>query len=62
MKTESIRVASKTKAKVKKHIKKSKQSIGGFYDLAAEEKIARDIAMEAYIETGLQIQRTIPVK
>ena len=31
-----------TLAKVKEHVKKTKQKIGGFYDLAAEEKLLRD--------------------
>jgi hypothetical protein len=42
-KTESIKVDSKTKKKVIRHIKNTRQTIGGFYDLAAQEKIDRDL-------------------
>jgi hypothetical protein len=41
-KTVSIRVSETSLKKVKKHVKKTKQSIGGFYDLAAVEKIKKD--------------------
>lgn len=34
-----VRVEPETYEKVKGYIKKSKQSIGGFYTLAAEEKL-----------------------
>jgi hypothetical protein len=37
--TESIKVSQKTLKKVRRHIKKSKQTIGGFYDLAAEKEL-----------------------
>ncbi len=42
-KTESIKVDSKLKRKVERHIKNTRQTIGGFYDLAAQEKINKDL-------------------
>ena len=41
--TESIKVGSNCLRKVRRHVKKTKQSIGGFYDLAAKEKLDREI-------------------
>lgn len=37
--TEIVRVSASTHAKVKKRIGVTKQSIGGFFDLAAQEKL-----------------------
>jgi hypothetical protein len=40
--TQSVRINAETVGKVKKHVKKTKQTIGGFIDLAVEEKIKKD--------------------
>jgi hypothetical protein len=40
--TESVKVSKPILNKVRKHVQKTKQTIGGFYDLAAEEKIRND--------------------
>lgn len=50
--TESIKVGQKTLRKVRKYIKKSKHTIGGFYDLAAQEKLIREKNSEIYYEMG----------
>jgi hypothetical protein len=39
---EAMKVDAKTLLKVKKHIKNTRQTIGGFYDLAVQEKIYRE--------------------
>lgn len=51
--TESIKVSSPTLNKVRKFVKKTKQSIGGFYDLAAKEKMDREISIELAIENKI---------
>jgi len=38
--TESIKVSSKILKKVRSHVGKTKQTIGGFYDLAAQKGIS----------------------
>ena len=40
--TELVRVDKKIKEKVVAHIAKTRQSIGGFYDLAAIEKLEKE--------------------
>lgn len=40
--TESVKVNKKVLKKVRAHVKKTKQSIGGFYDLAALEKLEKE--------------------
>lgn len=42
MERENVRVDTKILNKVRRHVKKTKHSIGGFYDLAVQEKIERD--------------------
>ncbi len=39
--TELVRVEKQTFDKVKKYVTQSKQSMGGFYTLAAEEKLQK---------------------
>jgi hypothetical protein len=40
--TTMVRVDKKLVAKVNKHTDKTRQSIGGFFELAAEEKLKRE--------------------
>jgi len=40
--TITIRIELPTYKKVKKHVLKTKQTIGGFIDLAVDEKIKKD--------------------
>ena len=54
--TESIKVSKSTLNKVRKYVKKTKQSIGGFYDLAAQEKIQRESSIELAIKNELPNQ------
>lgn len=44
--TQSIKVNSKIYNKVKRHTKKTKQTIGGFYDLSAESCLNKDSQIE----------------
>jgi hypothetical protein len=54
-KTKSIRVNAKLKRKVERHIKKRKQTIGGYYDLAVEEKMLRDIMLDPFVKKTLLV-------
>jgi hypothetical protein len=40
-----VRVSVSTYKKVVKHVEKTKQNIGGFYDLSAEEKLKKEAKM-----------------
>lgn len=40
--TSLVRVETPTHEKVKEYVEQSKQSIGGFYTLAAEEKLQKE--------------------
>lgn len=40
--TDLVRVDTKIKEKVVAHVAKTRQSIGGFYDLAAKEKLEKE--------------------
>jgi len=46
LKTESVKISTHTLNKVRKHVKKSKQSIGGFFELAAADKLKKDSVVE----------------
>lgn len=49
----TVNVDLKIKSKVKKHVSKTKQTVGGFYDLAAKEKLERENnTMTNYIIPG----------
>lgn len=50
-KTASVRISESVLGKVKKHTKKTKQSIGGFLDLAAIEKIRADKLTQLILKT-----------
>lgn len=47
---ENVKVSTVTLNKVRKRVKKTKQTVGGFYDLAAEEKLYRDAKPESPLD------------
>lgn len=50
---ENVRVSTTILNKVRSKIKKTKQTVGGFYDLAVQEKLLRDSqAPRLYISTN----------
>lgn len=52
--TVSVKVDKAVLDKVRKHVKKTKQNIGGFYDLAALDKIKSDKMTEKIIKSNSQ--------
>jgi hypothetical protein len=39
---ENVKVSTDTLNRIREYVKKTRQTVGGFYDLAAEEKLMRD--------------------
>lgn len=50
MNTESVKINSTILNKVRRHVKKSKQSIGGFFELAAKEKLDSETNDKQWID------------
>lgn len=50
--TVSVRLDKAVLDKVRKHVKKTKQNIGGFYDLAALDKIKSDKMTEKNLKSN----------
>jgi hypothetical protein len=61
---ESVKVSSDVLERVRKRIKETKQTVGGYYDLAAQEKLNKDYASDVYresLERGIIPSKTYSV-
>jgi hypothetical protein len=48
---ENVKVSTDTLNRIREYVKKTRQTVGGFYDLAAEEKLRRDINHSSFYNT-----------